>query len=67
MVPSWEHVVAATDHNNQLVSAVHGVLRHYDLPDLIDMVDRDRVVIEEPADPLGNSIAADPGAAVEQQ
>ncbi|MBI1314814.1 hypothetical protein GC176_26260 [bacterium] len=66
MVPSWEHVVAAPEHTNQLVNAVHGALRHYDLPDLIDMVGRERVVIEEPVDPLGNLLAGDPNSVKKQ-
>ena len=37
MIPSWAEVVAAGEHWNQLVNAVHGVLQHYDLPNLIDL------------------------------
>ncbi len=58
MVPSWEHVVEAPEHLNQLVNAVHGALRHYDLPDLVDLVGRERVTIEATVDALGNPIAA---------
>jgi dienelactone hydrolase len=54
MVPSWEHVVAAPDHVNQLVNAVHGALRHYDLQDLVDLAGRERVALEAPVDALGN-------------
>ena len=59
MVHSWEHVVEAPEHVNQLVNAVHGALRHYDLPDLVDLVGRDRVVIDSTVDALGNPIAAE--------
>nr|AOE10910.1 conserved hypothetical protein [uncultured bacterium] len=38
MIRSWEEVVQQPEHHNQLVNAVHGVLRHYDLPDLIELV-----------------------------
>ena len=37
MIRSWEEVVQQPEHHNQLVNAVHGVLRHYDLPDLIEL------------------------------
>jgi len=37
MIRSWTDVVRAPEHYNQLVNAVHGVLRHYDLPDLIEL------------------------------
>ena len=35
MIRSWAEVVRSPEHYNQLVNAVHGVLRHYDLPDLV--------------------------------
>ncbi|MFT6619752.1 MAG: hypothetical protein ACKVHO_19530 [Verrucomicrobiia bacterium] len=35
MIRSWTEVVSAPEHYDQLVNAVHGVLRHYDLPDLV--------------------------------
>jgi len=59
MVPSWEHVVAESEHINQLVNAVHGALRHYDLPDLINLAGRERVKVEAPVDGLGNPIATE--------
>jgi dienelactone hydrolase len=37
MIRSWSEVVQQPEHYNQLVNAVHGVLRHYDLPDLIKL------------------------------
>ena len=37
MIRSWTDVVSAPEHYNQLVNAVHGVLRHYDLPDLVKL------------------------------
>lgn len=37
MIRSWAEVVAATDSKNQLVNAVHSVLRHSDLPELPEM------------------------------
>ncbi|MGB0578580.1 MAG: alpha/beta hydrolase family protein [Limisphaerales bacterium] len=37
MIHSWTDVVRAPEHYNQLVNAVHGVLRNYDLPDLVKL------------------------------
>ncbi len=37
MIGSWTDVVRAPEHYDQLVNAVHGVLRHYDLPDLVTL------------------------------
>lgn len=38
MIPSWESLVSATEAIDQSVNTVHGVLRHYDLPDLRKMI-----------------------------
>lgn len=38
MIPSWESLVSETEAVDQSVNTVHGVLRHYDLPDLRKMV-----------------------------
>ena len=48
MIPSWAAVVRAPQTFDQAVNTVHGVLRHYDLPDLIALVGRERVAIEDP-------------------
>ncbi|MEQ9406552.1 MAG: hypothetical protein RIK87_02455 [Fuerstiella sp.] len=53
MIRSWAEVVAAPESTNQLVNAVHGALRHYDLPDLVELAGKDRVNIEEPVDASG--------------
>jgi dienelactone hydrolase len=37
MIGSWEEVVRGTALQNQWVNTIHGVLRHYDLPDLIQL------------------------------
>lgn len=50
MIPSWEAVVAATETYNQSVNVVHGALRHYDLADLLPLVERAEVTIVEPAE-----------------
>jgi hypothetical protein len=36
---------------------VHGVSKHYDLPDLIEMIGRQRVVVEETVDVMGNVVS----------
>ena len=38
MIPSWESLVSATESVDQSVNTVHGVLQHYDLPDLRKMI-----------------------------
>jgi dienelactone hydrolase len=53
MIPSWESLVGAEGTFDQTVNMVHGVLRHYDLPDLIQMVGKERVRIEQPVDGMG--------------
>jgi hypothetical protein len=53
MISSWEKVVAAPESKNQLVNAVHGALRYYDLPDLVELAGKGRVKIEQPADANG--------------
>ena len=56
MIRSWGDVVTATESVNQLVNAVHGALRHYDLPDLIELVGTDRIKVEASVDASGESI-----------
>jgi dienelactone hydrolase len=53
MIPSWESLVGEEGTFDQTVNMVHGVLRHYDLPDLIQMVGKQRVRIEQPVDGMG--------------
>ncbi len=38
MIRSWESLVSATEAVDQSVNTVHGVLKHYDLPDLRKMI-----------------------------
>ena len=47
MIRSWAEIVAAPECVNQLVNTVHGALRHYDLPDLVELTGEDLVRIEE--------------------
>jgi dienelactone hydrolase len=53
MIPSWESLVGAEGTFDQTVNMVHGVLKHYDLPNLIQMVGKERVVIEQPVNGMG--------------
>ena len=53
MISAWEPLVGAVETFDQSVSMVHGALRHYDLPDLVEMAGRDRVTIEDPVDGMG--------------
>jgi hypothetical protein len=55
MLRSWEDLASATESRNQAVNVVHGALRHYDLPDLIEMAGASKVKVVEPANPLGVS------------
>lgn len=54
MIRSWADVVKAADSQNQAVNVVHGALKYYDLPDLIEFIGRDKVRVEQPVDALGN-------------
>lgn len=40
---SWHSLVAARDPGKQLPNLIHGVLRHYDLPDLVDSIGEEHV------------------------
>lgn len=53
MIPSWESLVGADGTFDQTVNMVHGVLKHYDLPDLIQIVGQDRVLVERPISAMG--------------
>jgi dienelactone hydrolase len=53
MIRSWAEVVAAPESFNQLVNSVHGALRRYDLPDLVELAGNGRVKVEQPVDASG--------------
>ncbi len=53
MITSYESLVGAEETFDQTVNLIHGVLRHYDLPDLIHLVGKDRVIIEQPVNGMG--------------
>jgi len=45
---SWAEVVRAPLAKRQLMNAVHGALRVYDLPDLLSLLPKDKVVVKDP-------------------
>lgn len=53
MIRSYETLVGEGETHDQTVNLVHGILRHYDLPDLIQLVGKDRVTLEQPVDGMG--------------
>ena len=53
MITSYESLAGAEETFDQTVNLIHGVLRHYDLPDLLQLVGKERVVIEQPVDGMG--------------
>jgi hypothetical protein len=57
MISSWVEVVRTPENLNQAANVVHGALKHYDLPDLIEMAGANKVRVEEPLDVIGNSVA----------
>jgi hypothetical protein len=56
MIPSWEAIVTAHETFDQSVNVVHGVLRHYDLPDLVTLAGEKKVKLVEPVDVMGKEI-----------
>jgi cephalosporin-C deacetylase-like acetyl esterase len=49
MIPSWEEILRSPDAVDQAVNIVHGALRHYDLPQLVELAGADKVNLIEPA------------------
>ncbi len=52
MIRSWAEVVRATDNQNQAVNVVHGVLLHYDLEDLVELVGKEKIQVEDSVNPF---------------
>jgi hypothetical protein len=58
MISSWAEVVSTPENLNQAASVVHGALKHYDLPDLIELAGANKVRVEEPLDVMGDPVAS---------
>lgn len=51
MITSWKQVVKTPETHNQLINVVHGSLRVYDLPDLVELAGGvAKVTVSRPAD-----------------
>lgn len=48
-LPSYQSVVDAPLGNDDLCKTIHGVLQHYDLPDLISLIGKERINVIHPA------------------
>jgi hypothetical protein len=49
--PNWETIVQFGDTHEQTVNMVHGVLKHYDLPDLIELAGPNKISVQSTAHP----------------
>lgn len=58
MIPSWSDIVRRPESLNQATNVVHGALKHYDLPDLIELAGANKVRLEEPLDVMGNPVVS---------
>jgi len=58
MISSWAEVVRTPENLNQAANVVHGALKYYDLPDLIELAGANSVHVEEPLDVIGNPHAS---------
>ncbi len=56
MLVSYESIIRGRLHRQQWENAVHGALRHYDLPDLARWMGSRRVRLVEPVNGLGRAI-----------
>ena len=54
---TWQSVIETPVTIRQLENTVHGALKFYDLPDLIELAGPDKVTIESPRDATGNLIS----------
>ena len=57
---SWSNVVRTPVARNQLINAVHGALRSYDLPDLLSVLPADKVTVLHPLDAAGETAPPSP-------
>lgn len=50
---SWQDVITTPVTKNVLNNVVHGALQYYDLPDLISLIDSEKVIIQNPVNAQG--------------
>lgn len=60
MISSWTDIVRTPENLNQAANVVHGALKHYDLPDLIELAGADKVRVEQPVDVMGRPVSPQP-------
>lgn len=51
-IPSWDEVVKTPRAKNQLINAVHNALSWYDLPDLVALIPKDTIEIQNACVPI---------------
>lgn len=56
MIPSLESLTGAGESFDQLVNVIHGVLKHYDLPELVKLSGETRVTLSDPVDAMGKPV-----------
>lgn len=54
---TWVDVVRTPITRNQLVNAIHGALRYYDLPDLANLVPTGKLTVDQPMDATGQVLS----------
>ena len=57
MLRTWEDLVGATESQDQAVNVVHGALRNYDLPDLVELAGSAKLKVLDPVSPMGKPLA----------
>jgi hypothetical protein len=55
-IPSWEEVLAVEVPKRQLENVIHGALRHYDLPDLVELIGEEKVEFHDPQSAAGEPL-----------
>jgi hypothetical protein len=56
MLRSWEELAGATETHDQAVNIQHGALRHYDLPDLVELIGAAKVRFLDSVNALGKVV-----------
>ena len=54
---SWSNVLEHPISTNQLINAVHGALKWYDIPDLVHSLPQEKIKITEPVDAVGEPVS----------